>query len=221
MLEVLDVERRCRDAHVDGRHAVAELDDYAATSSSREPAFGFSGEPVLQRRLRSIPAGTTAAIVGGTGSGKSDAPRPAGAAARPAARHACSWTGTTCGSCRSRVLRGARPGSCRRSSSFSATIAENIALGEPAGRCRACAPWPRERVDAAAARAARRRPGVVSAGLRHGGGRARHHAVGRAEAAHGAGARARHRTARSWSWTTRCRPWIRTPRRRFCAGCAA
>ena len=119
------------------------------------------------------------------------------------------------------VLRGAIGFVPQEPFLFSATIAENITLGEPDGRA-GRAGWPRERVEAAAATARLDADlAVVSAGLRHGRRGARHHAVGRAEAAHGAGARARRPTRASWCSTTRCRPWTRTPRRRSCSGCAA
>ena len=76
-------------------------------------------------------------------------------------------------------------------------------------RRRRCATWRGSTKDA-------RR---LSRRARHAGGRARHHAVGRPEAAHRAGACAGHRSARADPGRCACRPWTRTRRRRSWRGC--
>ena len=63
-------------------------------------------------------------------------------------------------------------------------------------------------------RAARQGRRGVPERLRHGHRRARHHAVGRAEAAHRDRARPLSPIRRSWSSTMRCRRWTRIPRTR-------
>jgi ATP-binding cassette subfamily B protein len=82
---VLDVEPVVSDVHAVA-DAPTAADAIRGDVEFRHLTFGFGGDPVLNDVSISIPAGTTAAIVGGTG-GKVHAPQPAGATARAAARH--------------------------------------------------------------------------------------------------------------------------------------
>jgi ATP-binding cassette subfamily B multidrug efflux pump len=70
MLEVLDAEPAVSDAHVRA-DAPTSPEAIRGDVEFRHLTFGFGGEPVLQGLSITIPAGTTAAIVGSTGAGKS------------------------------------------------------------------------------------------------------------------------------------------------------
>jgi ATP-binding cassette, subfamily B, multidrug efflux pump len=150
MLEVLDVEPAVADTHV-AADAPASPQAIRGDVEFRHLTFGFGGEPVLHDVSIRIPAGTTIAIVGGTGAGKSTLlglltrwhePPPGtvlvdGHDVRHLPLH---------------VLRGAIGFVPQELFLFSASIADNIALGEPLAAPDVM-PWPRERVEAAAATA--------------------------------------------------------------------
>jgi ATP-binding cassette subfamily B protein len=149
-LEVLDVAPAVSDASARA-DAPASIDSIRGEVEFRHLTFGFGGEPVLHDVSLMIPAGTSTAIVGGTGAGKStllsllarlhDPPPGTVFVDGHDVRHLPLS-----------VLRGAIGFVPQELFLFSATIAENITLGEPATASGA-APWPRERVEAAAATA--------------------------------------------------------------------
>jgi ATP-binding cassette subfamily B multidrug efflux pump len=150
MLEVLDVEPAVADTHVlPGTPASAQ--NIRGDVEFRHLTFGFGGEPVLHDVSIRIPAGTATAIVGGTGAGKSTL---LGLLAR--------WHEPPPGTVfvdghdvrhlPLQVLRGAIGFVPQELFLFSASIADNIALGEPLPAPDEV-PWPRERVEAAAATA--------------------------------------------------------------------
>ena len=144
-------------------------------------AYGDDVGAATTSRSR-MPAGTTTAIVGATGSGKSTLlsllPRlhdpPAGTVFVDGVRRARTCRSTCC---------AARIGFVPQEPFlFSATIADNIAFGEPARAGRAG--WPRtDRSRRRRRRGSTRTWPTFPARLRHDRGRARHHAVGRPEAA--------------------------------------
>jgi ATP-binding cassette, subfamily B, multidrug efflux pump len=150
MLEVLDVEPGVSDAHVTAE-APASPDALRGDVEFRHLTFGFGGEPVLQDVSITIPAGTTAAIVGGTGAGKSTL---LGLLARlhEPPPGTVFVEGHDVRQLPLSVLRGAIGFVPQELFLFSATIADNITFGEPAPAS-GVARWSRERVDAAAATA--------------------------------------------------------------------
>ena len=115
----------------------------------RNLTFTFGGAPVLQDVSARIPAGTTTAIVGGTGAGKStllgllarlnDPPPGTVFVDGHDVRHLPLS-----------ALRGAIGFVPQEPFLFSATLAENITLGEPAASA-AEGGWGRARIEAAAA----------------------------------------------------------------------
>jgi ATP-binding cassette, subfamily B, multidrug efflux pump len=150
MLEVFDVEPAVSDAHV-AEDAPGSPDAIRGDVEFRHLTFGFGGEPVLKDVSIRIPAGTTAAIVGGTGAGKSTLLGLLARLHEPPAGTVLV-DGHDVRHLPLPVLRGAIGFVPQELFLFSASIADNIALGEPAP-----APdvprWPRDRVDAAAATA--------------------------------------------------------------------
>ena len=189
----------------------------------RDLAFSYNGTPVLDHVSARIEAGQTVALVGVTGSGKSTLISLLARLHDPPPGHGVRRRRRRARPSRSRCS-AARSGSCRRSRFCSPT--------------RSPTTWPSARRRG---RSARQRPespsGIVEAGggrraarqgrrrlpegLRHAGRRARHHAVGRPEAAHRHRPRHRRSIRASSSSTMRCRRWTPTPRRRSCRGCAA
>ena len=150
MLEVLDVEPAVADTRV-AAGAPASPEAIRGDVEFRHLTFAFGGEPVLKDVSISIPAGTTTAIVGGTGAGKSTLLSLLARLHEPPSGtvfvdgHDVRHLPLT-------VLRGAIGFVPQELFLFSATIADNITLGEPAVAT-AVPRWPRERVDAAAATA--------------------------------------------------------------------
>ena len=134
---------------------------------------------------------------------------------RPAAGHGVRRRASTCATTALAALRAAHRRACRRRRSCSpTTLADNIAYGVAAAD---------ERGDRAPRRASPTSTQDVAAlprRLRHRGRRARHHALGRPEAAHRHRPRGAARRRRCCCSTTACRASTRTPRRRSCAGCA-
>jgi ATP-binding cassette, subfamily B, multidrug efflux pump len=150
MLEVLDAEPAVADAHV-AAGAPTSPEAIRGDVEFRHLTFGFGGEPVLQDVSITIPAGTTAAIVGGTGAGKSTLLALLARLHEPPPGTVFVG-GHDVRELRLSVLRGAIGFVPQELFLFSATIADNITLGEPAP-VPGVARWPRERVDAAAATA--------------------------------------------------------------------
>ncbi|HZI82021.1 MAG TPA: ABC transporter ATP-binding protein [Vicinamibacterales bacterium] len=150
MLEVLDVEPGVADTQV-AAGAPASPEAIRGDVEFRHLTFAFGGEPVLKDVSISIPAGTTTAIVGGTGAGKSTLLSLLARLHEPPPGtvfvdgHDVRHLPLT-------VLRGAIGFVPQELFLFSATIADNITLGEPAAAT-AVPRWPRDRVDAAAATA--------------------------------------------------------------------
>jgi ATP-binding cassette, subfamily B, multidrug efflux pump len=149
LLEVFDAQPAVSDIQA-SPGAPQSSDAIAGDIEFRDLTFGFGGEPVLREVSARIPAGTTTAIVGGTGAGKStllsllarlhDPPPGTVLVDGVDVRHLPL-----------RVLRGAIGFVPQEPFLFSATLAENITLGEPAdGRA---VPWDRARVEEAAATA--------------------------------------------------------------------
>ena len=150
MLEVLDAEPAVADVHV-AAGAPTSPEAIRGDVEFRHLTFGFGGEPVLQDVSITIPAGTTAAIVGGTGAGKSTLLALLTRLHEPPPG-TVFVDGHDVRELRLSVLRGAIGFVPQELFLFSATIADNITLGEP-GPVPGVARWPRERVDAAAATA--------------------------------------------------------------------
>jgi ATP-binding cassette, subfamily B, multidrug efflux pump len=148
MLEVLDVPPAVSDAHVQPG-VPASPEAIRGDVEFRQLTFGFGGEPVLADVSLTIPAGTTTAIVGSTGAGKSTL---LGLLARlhEPPPGTVLLDGHDVRHLPLSVLRGAVGFVPQELFLFSATIAENITLGEPAP-----APgvprWAGERVETAAA----------------------------------------------------------------------
>jgi ATP-binding cassette subfamily B protein len=150
MLDVLDVEPVVSDAQA-RRDAPSSPAAVKGDVEFRHLTFGFGGEPVLRDVSIVIPAGTTTAIVGGIGAGKSvllslltrlHEPPPG----------TVFVDGYDVRHLPLSVLRGAIGSVPQELFLFSATIAENIALAEPA-RAPGAPSWPRERIESAAATA--------------------------------------------------------------------
>jgi ATP-binding cassette subfamily B protein len=150
MLEVLDAEPVVADRHV-AADAPASPDAIRGDVEFRRLTFGFDGEPVLKDVSIRIPAGTTTAIVGGTGAGKSTLLNLLARLHEPPPG-TVFVDGHDVRHLPLSVLRGAIGFVPQELFLFSATIAENITLGEPAA-APGVPPWPRERVEAAAATA--------------------------------------------------------------------
>jgi ATP-binding cassette subfamily B protein len=149
MLEVLDAEPAVSDAHM--RAGVPSLAAIRGDVEFRHLTFGFGGEPVLRDVSITIPAGTTTAIVGGTGAGKSTLLSLLARLHEPPAG-TVFVDGHDVRHLPLSILRGAIGFVPQELFLFSATIADNIALGEPA-TLPGVPRWPRERLDAAAATA--------------------------------------------------------------------
>jgi ATP-binding cassette subfamily B multidrug efflux pump len=150
MLEVLDAEPAVSDAHVRA-DAPTSPEAIRGDVEFRHLTFGFGGEPVLQGLSITIPAGTTAAIVGSTGAGKSTLLSLLARLHEPPPG-TVFVDGHDVRHLPLSVLRGAIGFVPQELFLFSATIADNITLGEPAP-VPGVARWPRERVEAAAATA--------------------------------------------------------------------
>jgi ATP-binding cassette, subfamily B, multidrug efflux pump len=150
MLEVLDVEPVVSDASV-AAGVPATPDALRGDVEFCHLTFGYGGEPVLTDVSIRIPAGTTTAIVGGTGAGKSTL---LGLLARlhEPPPGTVFVDGHDVRQLPLTVLRGAIGFVPQELFLFSATIADNIGLGEPAA-VPGVQPWPRERLEAAAATA--------------------------------------------------------------------
>jgi len=150
MLEVLDVEPVVSDAHARVEAPTAP-DAIRGAVEFRHLTFGFGAEPVLRDVSITIPAGATAAIVGGTGAGKSTLLSLLARLHEPPPG-TVFVDGIDVRHLPLAVLRGAIGFVPQELFLFSATIADNITLGEPAA-----APgvpgWSRARVEAAAATA--------------------------------------------------------------------
>jgi ATP-binding cassette subfamily B protein len=149
MLEVLDAEPDVSDAQV--RADAPALANIRGDVEFRHLTFGFGGEPVLKDVSITIPAGTTTAIVGGTGAGKSTLLSLLARLHEPPAG-TVFVDGHDVRHLPLSVLRGAIGFVPQELFLFSATIADNIALGEPAAQP-GVPRWPRERLEAAAATA--------------------------------------------------------------------
>jgi ATP-binding cassette subfamily B protein len=150
LLEVLDAEPIVSDAHVVAG-APAAPEAIRGDVEFRHLTFDFGGEPVLKDVSIRIPAGTTTAIVGATGAGKSTL---LGLLARlhEPPPGTVLVDGHDVRHLPLPVLRGAIGFVPQELFLFSATIADNITLGEPAA-VPGVPRWPRERVEAAAATA--------------------------------------------------------------------
>jgi ATP-binding cassette subfamily B protein len=150
LLEVLDAEPVVSDAHVVAG-APAAPEAIRGDVEFRHLTFDFGGEPVLKDVSIRIPAGTTTAIVGATGAGKSTL---LGLLARlhEPPPGTVLVDGHDVRHLPLPVLRGAIGFVPQELFLFSATIADNITLGEPAA-VPGVPRWPRERVEAAAATA--------------------------------------------------------------------
>jgi ABC-type transport system involved in cytochrome bd biosynthesis fused ATPase/permease subunit len=162
----------------------------------RSLSLRYDGQPVLLDIDLHVPAGTTVAIVGPTGSGKSTLVSLLPRLVDPR-RGPSSWTATTCAASRSPPC-AARSASCpRRASSSRPPCARTW----PSAWERAGGPAPGGaggdgRVEWAAGVAQLEKDlRDFPHGLRDGGRRARDHAVGGAEAARRARPRPRHRPA--------------------------
>jgi ATP-binding cassette subfamily B protein len=150
MLEVLDVEPAVSDVHAraDAPTALAAM---RGEVEFRHLTFGFGGEPVLRDVSITIPAGTTTAIVGGTGAGKSTLLSLLARLHEPPP-DTVFVDGHDVRHLPLSLLRGAIGFVPQELFLFSATIADNITLGEPAA-LPGVPRWPRERVEAAGATA--------------------------------------------------------------------
>jgi len=144
LLEVLDAAPAVSDAAVSAaapRHPEAIRGEI----EFRNLTFGFGGDPVLHDLSARIPAGTTTAIVGGTGAGKSTLLNLLARLHEPPPGTVLV-DGHDVRHLPLSVLRGAIGFVPQEPFLFSATLAENVAFGEPPG-----AGWGRARVEAAAA----------------------------------------------------------------------
>jgi ATP-binding cassette subfamily B multidrug efflux pump len=148
MLEVLDVEPGVSDAEVRPETVPAAVSGDVAF---RHLTFGFAGEPVLHDVSIVIPAGTTTAIVGGIGAGKSVLLSLLARLHEPPPG-TVFIDGHDVRHLPLAVVRGAIGFVPQEQFLFSATIAENIALAEPAPAA-GTPSWPRERIETAAATA--------------------------------------------------------------------
>ena len=217
MLEVLDAQpaiigrRTCRRdrrsptdsrATIEFRHLTFRYGD--VDGAARRVADAF--RPARRRRSSAPP---------GRASRRSSA-CCRGCTSRRRAR--CSSTASTCARFRWRRC-AARSGSCRRSRFCSAPRSRRTSRSACRRGARACRAGRVASKTRRRDRAARQGPRRLPAGLRHDGRRARHHAVGRPEAAHGHRPGAGDVDPRFWSSTTRCRRWTPTPKKRFCSGC--
>jgi len=147
MLEVLDAEAAVTDAAVTpGTPAFVE--QIRGAVEFRDVTFAFGAHTVLDHVSAVIPAGTTTAIVGATGAGKSTL---LGLLARlhEPPPGTVFVDGIDVRHLPLSVLRGALGFVPQEPFLFSATIAENIALGEPL-RLPGEASWDRARVERAA-----------------------------------------------------------------------
>jgi len=149
MLEVLDAEPAVSDAHV--RADAPALEAIRGDVEFRHLTFGFGGQPVLRDVSITIPAGSTTAIVGGTGAGKSTLLSLLARLHEPPAG-TVFVDGHDVRHLPLSVLRGAIGFVPQELFLFSATIADNIALGEPA-TLPGVPRWPRARLEDAAATA--------------------------------------------------------------------
>jgi ATP-binding cassette subfamily B protein len=149
MLEVLDAEPAVSDAHV--RADAPPLEAIRGDVEFRHLTFGFGGDPVLHDVSITIPAGTTTAIVGSTGAGKSTLLSLLARLHEPPPG-TVFVDGHDVRHLPLSVLRGAIGFVPQELFLFSATIADNIALGEPV-TLPGVPRWPRERLAAAAATA--------------------------------------------------------------------
>ena len=126
MLEVFDAVPVISDAEAGG--AITEVSQVRGEIEFRDLTFGFGEMTVLHQVSATIPAGTTTAIVGVTGSGKSTL-----LAMLPRLHDAPPGTvfvdGVDVRTIPLAVLRGAIGFVPQEPLLFSATIAENIALG--------------------------------------------------------------------------------------------
>jgi ATP-binding cassette subfamily B multidrug efflux pump len=148
MLEVLDVEPAVSDATVVAG-APASPEAIRGDVEFRDLTFAFGGKrAVLQDVSITIPAGTTTAIVGGTGAGKSTLLNLLARLYEPPPG-TVFVDGHDVRHLPLSVLRGAIGFVPQELFLFSATIADNIALGEPAAVPGVPA-WPRARIEAAA-----------------------------------------------------------------------
>ena len=157
----------------------------AARIEIRDLTFAYPGTdtPVLRRRVAADRGRPDGRVRRRDRLRQVDADQPAAAPARAAARHGVHRRRGRAARFRSPTLRGAIGFVPQEPFLFSDTIAENIAFGvDDAGRGR----LDDARDRAAAAAVARLDKDVADfpEGLRHDGRRARHHAVGRPEAAH-------------------------------------
>ena len=150
MLEVLDVQPAVSDLLVSSA-APGSPTAIRGDVEFRHLTFGFGGEPVLHDVSITIPAGTTTAIVGGTGAGKSTLLSLLARLQEPPPG-TVFVDGHDVRHLPLRVLRGAIGFVPQELFLFSATIADNITLGEPAA-VPGVPSWPRERVETAAATA--------------------------------------------------------------------
>ena len=178
--------------------------------------FAYDGAPVLHDVDLHVPAGTTVAIVGPTGSGKSTLVSLIPRLFEAPAGHRASWTATTCARLPLSVLRGAVGFVPQESFLFSDTVGDNVAFGLPAD---------------AADRMARVHAAAGIAQLEQGRGATSRAASTPSWASAASRSPAARSSARPWparwpptrgssSSTTRSARWTPTPRRRSCAGCA-
>jgi ATP-binding cassette, subfamily B, multidrug efflux pump len=148
LLEVLDAEPAVSDVHASATAPQAP-EAISGEIEFRDLTFGFGGEPVLRDMSARIPAGTTTAIVGGTGAGKSTLLNLLARLHEPPPG-TVFVDGYDVRHLPLRTLRGAIGFVPQEPFLFSATIAENITLGEPAA-ANGVPRWDRARVEAAAA----------------------------------------------------------------------
>ena len=145
MLEVLDVEPGVSDAQARPDAVPAAI---KGDVEFRHLTFGFGGEPVLRDVSIVIPAGTTTAIVGGIGAGKSVLLSLLARLHEPPP-DTVFIDGHDVRQLPLSMVRGAIGFAPQDLFLFSATIADNIALAEPASTADVPA-WPRERIETAA-----------------------------------------------------------------------
>ena len=148
MLEVIDVEPGVSDTQT---RAAAMPMAIKGDVEFRHLTFGFGGEPVLRDVSVVIPAGTTTAIVGGIGAGKSVLLSLLARLHEPPPG-TVFIDGYDVRQLPLSVVRGAIGFVPQDLFLFSATIADNIALAEPASTADTPA-WPRARIETAAAMA--------------------------------------------------------------------